>query len=98
MINVSVKQLLEAIEEADAFKLPDMSAGADYIYNNLYRRLSRGEDLRLSQINWNSFELDDVDTMRELYSDVIEQDDYKANTMAHTLQDITPVVTAAAFV
>ena len=98
MITVSVKQLLEAIEESDAFKLPDMNAGANYIYNNLYGRLSRGEDLKLSQINWSSFELDDINTMRELYSESIEQDEYKADAMAHTLHGLSPVVTAAAFV
>jgi hypothetical protein len=98
MITVSVTQLLAAIEEADVYKLPDMSTGLDYIYNNLYGRLSRGEDLRLSQINWSSFELDDINTMRDLYSDVIEQDEYKAHTMALTLHGLSPVVAAAVFV
>ena len=98
MITVNIKQLLFAIEEADAFKLPDMSAGAEYIYNELYGRLSRDEDLRLSQINWESFELDDINTMRDLYSESIGQDEYKTAAMAHTLHGLSPVVTAATFV
>lgn len=67
MVTVSVKQLLESIEEADVFKLPDMNAGTGYIYNSLYRRLTHGEDVRLSEIDYNAFGLDDIDTMRELY-------------------------------
>ena len=98
MITVSIKQLLEAIEEADAFRLPDMSAGADYIYRNLYGRLSRGEDLKLSQIDWDSFELDDINTMRELYSNTLQENECKADLIAQTLRGISPVVTAAAFV
>ena len=98
MITVSIKQLVSAIEEADIFKLPAMSDGADYVYNNLYRRVLHGEDLRLSQINWDRFELDDVDTMRELYSDVLEVNESRADSLARTLRGISPVTTAAAFV
>ena len=98
MITVSIKQLVSAIEEADVFKFPAMSDGADYVYNSLYRRILHGEDLRLSHINWDRFELDDVDTMRELYSDVLYANEYKAESMAHTLRGLSPVVSAATFV
>ena len=98
MLQVSIKALLSAIEEADVYRLPDMSAGADYIYNNLYRRLSHGEELRLSSIEWNRFELDDVDTIRRLHFDVIEADESKANAISYTLRGLKPITTAAAFV
>lgn len=89
---------MTAIEEADAFKLPDMTAGAEYVYNSLYKRLSCGEELKLSEINFSRFELDDVDTMRELYSDVLEANESRADALAHKLCGIPPVVAAAAFV
>ena len=98
MITVSIKHLLAAIEEADVYRLPDMSAGADYIYNNLYRKLSRGEELRLSSIDWNRFELDDVDTIRELHFDVLEANESRADNIARSLRGISPVTTAAAYV
>ena len=98
MITVSIKQLAEAIEEAGAYKLPDMNDGTDYVYNNLYRRLSGSENVRLSEIDYDRFELDDIDSMRELYSNVLEADEYKTDTLAHTLQEMTPTMVAAAFV
>ena len=98
MVNVSVKQLLDAIEEADVYRLPAMSDGADYIYNNLYRRILRGEELKLSQIDWDGFELEDIDSMRNLYSGVLEANEYRADSIAETLRGISPTVTAAAFV
>ena len=99
MITVSITQLVSAIEEAGVYKLPDMSDGAEYIYDNIYMSLLRGEDVKLSQINWDSFELEDVDTMRDLYSDVLEANEGKADSLAGALQNISPVtVTAAAFV
>ena len=98
MITVSISKLLGAIEEAEAFKLPRMSAGAEYLYNNLYKRLTNGEELRLSQINWGGFELDDVDTVRELYSDTLENNERKADSIVSTLRGLSPTVTAAAFV
>jgi len=98
MITVSISQLVSAIEEADVYRLPDMSDGADYIYSNLYNRILRGEELRLSQINWDSFELDDINTMRELYSNTLQENECKADLIAQTLRGISPVVTAAAFV
>jgi len=98
MITVSIKQLLESIEEADVFRMPDMSEGTDYIYNKLYKRILHGEDVRLSQINWDRFELCDIDSMRGLYSNVLETNEYKADSLANSLQKISPVVTTAAFV
>jgi len=97
MITVSVKQLVSAIEEADVFRLPDMTEGTEYIYDNLYRRLSGGEDIRLSEINFNCFETDDIDSMRELYSNTLEANRYKAETITHSLHRLSPI-TAAAFV
>ena len=98
MITVNVKQLISAIEEADVFKLPGMSTGAEYIYNSLYRRLTQGENVRLSEIDYNSFELGDIDSVREIYFGVLEANVGKADTLARTLRGIPPVVTAAAFV
>ena len=98
MITVSVDQLMSAIEEADVFKMPPMSEGAEYLYNRLYKRLSYGESVRLSEIDYDSFELDDVDSMREIYSDVMEANESKSDGLAHALRGIPPTVTAAAFV
>ena len=98
MISVNINQLLSAIDETDAFELPGMSAGAEYIYDNIYLRLLRGEEVKLSQINWDSFELGDVDTMRDLYSKVLAPGEIKADSLADTLRGLPPAAAGAAFV
>lgn len=98
MITISVKHLLSAIDEADAFKLPDMTPGTEYVYNSIYKKLLRGEELRLSGINFSSFDLDDIDTIRELYTNVLEAGEMKTDKITDTLWRIEPVAAASAFV
>ena len=98
MITISVKNLLSAIDNADTFKLPDMTAGAEYIYNSLYMKLLRGGELRLSEINFNRFELDDVNTIRDMCSEIFGKNENKADSLARTLRDISPVTAASSFV
>jgi len=98
MITVSVKELVAAIEEAEAFNLPDMTDGTRYLYDNLYRKLSCNVGVGLSEINFDAFTLDDVDNMRGLYSDVLEANEHKAETITRSLRGLSPTVAAAAFV
>ena len=98
MITVSVSQLISAIEEAGVFKIPDMSEGTDYLYNNLYKRLSYGDDVRLSEINFYNFELNDVDNIRKLHSDVLEANEQKSEALVQSLRGLKPATVAAAYV
>ena len=97
MITVSTKQLVSAIEEAEAYHLPDMNEGVCYLYNELYRRLSEGSDLLLSEIDFDRFELEDIDSIRELHAD-LEENEGKAYSLIRALLNISPVASAAAFV
>ena len=98
MITVSVKKLMAAIEEAEAFNLADMAEGTRYLYDNLYRKLSCNMSVGLSEINFGAFTLDDVDIIRELHSDIFEPNEYKAETITRSLRGLPPIVAAAAFV
>ena len=98
MITVSVKKLVAAIEEAGAFNLPDMTDGTRYLYDNLYGKLSCGIAMGLSDINFGAFTLDDVDNIRDLHSDVLEANEYKAEAISHSLRGLQPAVATAAFV
>ena len=98
MITVSVSQLMSAIEEADAFKIPDMSEGTDYLYNKIYMRLSFGEDVRLSEINFYNFELNDVDNIRKLHSDVLEANEQKSEALVQSLRGLKPATVTAVYV
>lgn len=98
MITVSVKQLVSAIEEADAFKLPDMNKGTRYLYDRIYGCLSEGRDVLLSEVDFGSFEVGDIDSIRELYFGTLEENVRKADSLACILQNIPPHTAAAVFV
>lgn len=98
MISVSTKALLSAIEEAEAFNLPEMNEGTQYLYDELYGKASRGMDLHLSEIEFDRFELDDIDMMRDLYSDTLEANERKVETLTNNLMNIPPAAVASEFV
>lgn len=98
MISVSTKTLLSAIEEAEDFSLPDMNEGTQYLYDELYGKVSRGMELHLSEIEFDRFELDDVDMMRDLYSDTLEANERKAETITRNLVNIPPAAVVSEFV
>jgi hypothetical protein len=89
---------VSALTEADAFKLPDMTDGTAYLYNSVYRRLARGEDVRLSGINFDAFEPEDVESLEGLYSDIFEKNNYVGDDIISTLQKVAPVCKAVGFV
>lgn len=98
MLTVNVKQLVAAIEEADVFKLPDMNRGTRYLYDRVYGCLSEGRELRLSDVDFGGFELEDIDSMRELYSDTLECNGSKADALARAFRDMPPYTAVPAFV
>jgi hypothetical protein len=98
MITISVKQLGSAIDEADTFTLPDMNDGTRYIHDELYGRLSKGAELRLSDIDFSRFALEDIDSMRRLYANTLEANERGAERLAQTLWNIVPVAVHSPFV
>ena len=98
MLTVNVKQLVGAIEEAERFSLPEMNRGTRYLYDELYRPLAEGLERRLSEINFGSFELDDIDSLRNIYSETLERNAWRAESLARSLREIPPVAAVSAFV
>ncbi len=76
MITVSTKNLVEAIREADAFELPHMNEGTAYLYNSVYSRMVRNKEVRLSELDFDAFEPEDVDSLKDIYTDVFENGYY----------------------
>ena len=98
MLTVSLKQLVEAIGEANEFRLPDMNMGTEYLYDRLYRRLSRGEDVRLSELDFNAFGADDITSLENLHINTFEKAAFTASGITSELRKIAPVYVPAAFV
>lgn len=98
MITVSVKNLVEAIREADAFALPEMNEGTSYLYDMVYRRMSNGQDVMLSELDFDAFEPEDIDSLTDLHSDVFEKNHYAAGGIVSTLRSLAPASKAVAYV
>ena len=98
MLTVSINKLVESIMEAEAFRLPDMSEGTEYLYNKLYRRLAHGEDTRLSELDFGAFTDDDITALNILHADTFEKSALTAGSIKSELRKITPMYAPAVFV
>jgi hypothetical protein len=98
MITVSIKQLVAALNGAATFTLPEMNAGTQYIYHNLYERLSQGKDVRLSGLDMNAFDYEDITALKELYSYVFEANRHTAFELKTTLRQIAPAYKTVSYV
>ena len=98
LITVSIKNLVDAVRDTDAFTMPEMNGGTAYLYNTVYRRMSAGHDVKLSELNFDAFEQDDVDTLNDLHSDVFERNSHANHGLTCTLRSIAPESKAVAYV
>ena len=98
MLQVNIKQLLSAVEEVGAFELPEMSEGTEYLYNNLYKRLSQNMDVRLSEIDLSAFESEDIGSLNDLHSEVFVKNGRAAGGIMSALRETDPVCKAVGYV
>lgn len=98
MLTLSMNKLTESLKETQAFSLPDMNKGTAYLYNGVYKRLSRGDDIKLSELDFSAFRADDVDSLRDLYINVFEHNYYVADGIASALRGLAPVSKAVSYV
>ena len=98
MITISIEKLYEAIGEAESFGLPDMSAGAQYLYGYIYQKLLRDEQIRLSEIDFDAFTPDDLTSLRDLHENVFEKNEMTAYGIKTELQKMQPSFDHAAYV
>ena len=98
MITVNVKQLVDAIRESDSYKIPDMNEGVGYLYSNLYERLYEGEDVTLSSLDFDAFEQGDINTLRDLHTNIFELNCHMAGSIMYTLKRVAPVSKAVNYV
>jgi uncharacterized protein YegL len=97
MITVSVTSFVDAIKKANGYRLPKMNEGTKYLYNTLYKQLAGGDDVKLSCLDFDAFEHEDINALNNLYSNVFERDFSMANSIIHTLHGITPMCKAVAY-
>lgn len=98
MVTIDLKKLIKNVGETENFKLPDMNAGTQYLYDNLYRRMSQGEPVRLSEINFAGFNLDDINNIRNLEFDFFRRAEDIVEKITSSLKSLPPVATAISFI
>jgi len=98
MIQVNIAGLVEAVQKASPFVMPEMDAGTSYLFNNLYTRLANNETVQLSELDFAAFEYDDIQTLSSLYDNVFEKNSHQAISIIGTLRNAAPVSKAAAYI
>jgi len=98
MLQVNINLLVSAVHKADPFVLPEMNEGTNYLYHSIYEPLSMGEDVRLSGLDFDAFDSEDINTFHALYGDVLEAKGYQSGNIMKALRKITPACKTAAYV
>ena len=97
MLTISVKQFVEALAVAPAYKPPELNAGSQYIQEKIADRLISGNKVRLSEINFESFDLEDINALQK-FNDHIEQYENRCMQVAQSFRKLKPVVVSGTFV
>lgn len=50
MLKINITQLITAVQDAAPFAAPEMSDGTSYLFDSVYTCLSKGKDVRLSEL------------------------------------------------
>lgn len=98
MLKINILQLISEVQNAPCFEPPKMSTGTNYLYDNIYTRLSKGENARFSDLDFTAFESEDISTLQDLYNDVYGKNNSQASNIADTLRKIIPICKTAAYV
>ena len=97
-MKINITQLMTAVQEAPSFNFPEMNGGTSYLFKNLFCRLAIDEEVRLSDLDLNAFDIDDLDSLGDLYINVFEKSNYQVNSIVNALRQIAPVCKTAAYV
>ena len=98
MITVSISHLTQAVKEADSFALPNMNYGTKYLYEIMYSRLASGETVRLSEIDFGSFEYGDISAINSLHENVFYPNEAAADHITTELRKISPAFNPVVYV
>ena len=90
MITVNIAHLTQAVRDADSFTLPNMNSGTQYLYEIMYSRLTSGETVRLSEIDFRNFEYDDISAINSLHENVFGVSEAAADHITTELRKIPP--------
>jgi hypothetical protein len=97
MLTISVKKFADALTGTSTFELPELNAGAQYIYDKLFNCHITGKEPLLSEIDFEAFNLDDLDDFLTFNSSMYRHI-YEINQVAQSFNKLKPAVTTGTFV
>jgi len=97
MITLSIKHLVAALADAPVFELPKLTSGMRYIQEKICDRLQNGETVKLFDIDFSAFSMDDFDSFKDFHSDM-ERHGYESGIIAHSFSGLKPAVVPAVFI
>ena len=95
-MQINISLLEAALQKAAPFVAPEMNGGTSYLFDKVYRRLSDGEEVRLSELDFTAFDSDDIAALKDLHDDVFERNSWQASELAGELSKIVPACKAEA--
>ena len=98
MLELNITKFVSAVQNAPAFTAPEMNSGTSYLFNNIYKRLLRGESVCITDLDFDAFDSDDIGFLRELYNNIYENHNHKTCDVVNALQQITPISKDSAYV
>jgi hypothetical protein len=97
MLTVSVKRLHDELVVAPVYEPPEINAGAQYIYDKLYDCHVTEIATKLSEINFEAFNLGDLDDFLTLNKDK-GRHAYAVGQVAESFKKLKPAVIAGTFI
>jgi 2-hydroxy-3-keto-5-methylthiopentenyl-1-phosphate phosphatase len=98
MLRISVPQFVTAIQNAPSYAVPEMSSGTNYLINSVYKRLSGNGFARLSDLDFDAFDFEDIGSFNDLYNDIFDSENHKTSSIVNTLRQIAPACKGTAYV
>ena len=98
MLEISLPQLISALQKKEPYKLPTMNEGTKYLYENVYCRLLSGEDVRLHDIDFTFFEMADLHTFNDLYDVIFHKNSSQTDNIKNTLKKMAPACIQTSFI
>jgi len=98
MLKLNLTHLLASVQESPSFEFPEMNDGTRYLFKNIYCRISSGESVLLSDLDYDAFDNDDISSLQNLYSTVFRENGYRINCITKAVKRAIPTCKTTAYI
>lgn len=98
MLKLNVKKLTEAIAGLEAYAPLENNTGVKYLYEMLYIPMANNGRIRLCDIDFDAFTLDDIGEFEDYYDNKVYLHGNMTNHMSSKLRALQPVASKTRFI